>query len=57
MKNYQQKLDVTERKLEHDKIQSKNKGFENMKHNATTSHGMENTPHERWNHTDATNKE
>jgi hypothetical protein len=28
-----------------------------MKHNATTSHKMENTPYERWSHTEATNQE
>jgi hypothetical protein len=36
--NYQKKSDAFERKLEHDKIQSKNKGSQKMKHNATTNH-------------------
>jgi hypothetical protein len=43
--------------LEHDKIQSKNKGYQKMKHNAATSHKMETTPHEKWSHTEATNQE
>jgi hypothetical protein len=55
--NYQKKLDGIERKLEHDKIQSKNKGSQKMKHNATTSHKMETTPHEKRSHTEATNQE
>ena len=45
------KLDAVESKVEHNKIQSKNKDSENMNHNATTSHRMENTPHERWSPT------
>ena len=57
LENYQQKFVAFERKLEHDKIQSKNKGSQKMKHNATTSHKMENTPCERWSHTEATNQE
>jgi len=55
--NYQKKLDGIERKLKHDKIQIKNKGSQKMKHNATTSHKMENTPYERWSHTEATDQE
>jgi ankyrin repeat protein len=38
--NYQKKLDGIARKLEHDKIQSKNKGSKKMKLNAATSHDM-----------------
>jgi len=38
--NYQKKLDGIERRLEHVKIQSKNKGSQKMKLNATTSHEM-----------------
>jgi hypothetical protein len=38
--NYQKKLDGIERKLEHDKIQSKNKGSQKMKLSAVTSHEM-----------------
>jgi hypothetical protein len=51
------KIRCFESKLEHDKIQSKNKGSQKMKHNATTSDKMRNTPHERWSHTEATNRE
>jgi len=38
--NYQKKLDGIARKLEHDKIQTKNKGSQKMQLNATTSHDM-----------------
>jgi len=38
--NYRKKFDGIERKLEHDKIQSKNKGSQKTKLNATTSHDM-----------------
>jgi hypothetical protein len=55
--NYQKKLDSIERKLEHDKIQSKKKGSQKMKHNATTCHKTETSPHEKWSHTEATNQE
>jgi len=55
--NYQKKLDGIKRKLEHDRIQNKNKGSQKMKHDATTSHKMETTPHEKWSHTEATNQE
>jgi hypothetical protein len=54
--NYQKILDAIERKLEHDKTQSKSKDSENETH-ATTSHKMENTPHEKWRHTEANNQE
>jgi len=37
---YQKRLDAIERKLEHDKIQSKTKASQKMKHNATISHEM-----------------
>jgi len=56
-KNYQKALDDNARKLEHDKIQSKNKGSQKMKHNATTSHKMENMPHEKCSHFEASNQE
>jgi hypothetical protein len=55
--NYLKKLSAIDRKLEHDKIQSKNKGSQKMKHYATTSHKMENMSHEKWSCTEATNQE
>jgi hypothetical protein len=55
--NYHKKIDGIERKLKHDKIQSKNKSSQKMKHNATTSHKIENTSHEKLSHTEAINQE
>jgi hypothetical protein len=55
--NYHKKIDGIERKVEHDKIQSKIKGSQKMKHNATTSHKMENTPHKKLSHIEVTNQE
>jgi hypothetical protein len=57
LEKYKTKLTDIEIELQRDKIESKNKGSQKMKHNANMSHTMQHTPDERFIHTDAANQE